>query len=121
MLSEKAQEANAKFTYLTPVNREAKLDAATAAKLPSGEATLKIMRWSQGIPRLINAICDRALLGAFGQDRRRGAHGEGSRRTGKSGDYIPGAGAPGAKRSPRPSGAPPPPCNGRARGGYAYA
>jgi putative spermidine/putrescine transport system substrate-binding protein len=41
VLSEKAQEANAKFTYLTPVNREAKLDAATAAKLPSGEATLK--------------------------------------------------------------------------------
>ena len=41
VLSEKAQEANAKFTYLTPVNREAKLDPATAAKLPSGEATLK--------------------------------------------------------------------------------
>ena len=41
VLSERAQEANAKFTYLTPVNRDAKLDAATAAKLPSGEATLK--------------------------------------------------------------------------------
>ena len=41
VLSERAQEANAKFTYLTPVNREAKLDAATAAKLPAGEATLK--------------------------------------------------------------------------------
>lgn len=41
VLSEKAQEANAKFTYLTPVNREAKLDAAVAAKLPAGEATLK--------------------------------------------------------------------------------
>lgn len=41
VLSEKAQEANAKFTYLTPVNREAKLDPITAAKLPYGEATLK--------------------------------------------------------------------------------
>ena len=41
VLSEKAQEANARFTYLTPVNRDAKLDAATAAKLPAGEATLK--------------------------------------------------------------------------------
>ncbi|HZQ63548.1 MAG TPA: polyamine ABC transporter substrate-binding protein [Casimicrobiaceae bacterium] len=43
VLSEKAQEANAKYTYLTPVNREAKLDPAVAAKLPSGDATLKRM------------------------------------------------------------------------------
>lgn len=41
VLSEKAQEANARFTYLTPVNRDAKLDPAVAAKLPAGEATLK--------------------------------------------------------------------------------
>jgi general secretion pathway protein A len=30
-----------------------------------------IHRWSGGIPRLINVICDRALLGAYAQDARR--------------------------------------------------
>lgn len=50
VLSEKAQEANAKFTYLTPVNRDAKLDPAVAAKLPAGEATLKkllVVDWNK--------------------------------------------------------------------------
>ncbi len=41
VLSAKAQEANAKYTYLTPVNREAKLDPDVAAKLPAGEELLK--------------------------------------------------------------------------------
>jgi general secretion pathway protein A len=33
----------------------------------SGEALLKIMRWSQGIPRLINSLCDNALMLAFAE------------------------------------------------------
>ena len=40
-------------------------------KVLSDSATRAVHRASRGIPRLINAICDRALLGAFSQDRRR--------------------------------------------------
>jgi putative spermidine/putrescine transport system substrate-binding protein len=53
VLSAKAQEANAKFTYLTPVNREAKLDPAVAAKLPAGDDVLKkllVVDWSKVTP-----------------------------------------------------------------------
>jgi general secretion pathway protein A len=36
----------------------------------SVEAVECIVRWSQGIPRLINAICDNALLLAFAEESR---------------------------------------------------
>jgi putative spermidine/putrescine transport system substrate-binding protein len=41
VLGEAAQEANAQYTYLAPVNRNAKLPPEVAAKLPAGEANLK--------------------------------------------------------------------------------
>jgi len=34
-------------------------------------AKREVFRLSQGVPRLINVICDRALLGAYGAERRR--------------------------------------------------
>jgi|KBSSwiStaDraftv2_1062776.scaffolds.fasta_scaffold54187_4 general secretion pathway protein A len=45
--------------------------AGAKEKIVSDAATRAVHRASRGIPRLINAICDRALLGAFSQDRRR--------------------------------------------------
>jgi general secretion pathway protein A len=37
----------------------------------SDAATRRVHRAARGVPRLINAICDRALLGAYTQDERR--------------------------------------------------
>ena len=49
-----------------------RLDVAGAKeKVFSDTATRAVHQASRGIPRLINAICDRALLGAFSQDERR--------------------------------------------------
>ena len=45
--------------------------AGAKEKIVSDAAARAVHRASRGIPRLINAICDRALLGAFSQDRRR--------------------------------------------------
>jgi general secretion pathway protein A len=45
--------------------------AGAKEKIVSDAAMRAVHRASRGIPRLINAICDRALLGAFTQDRRR--------------------------------------------------
>jgi general secretion pathway protein A len=45
--------------------------AGAKEKILSDAAARAVHRASRGIPRLINAICDRALLGAFSQDRRR--------------------------------------------------
>ena len=45
--------------------------AGAKEKILSDAAARAVHRTSRGIPRLINAICDRALLGAFSQDRRR--------------------------------------------------
>jgi general secretion pathway protein A len=45
--------------------------AGQKQKLFSDEAMREVHRAARGIPRLINAICDRALLGAYAQDRRR--------------------------------------------------
>ena len=45
--------------------------AGAKEKIVSDAATRAVHRASRGIPRLINAICDRALLGAFSQDHRR--------------------------------------------------
>jgi general secretion pathway protein A len=45
--------------------------AGAKEKIVSDAAARAVHRASRGIPRLINAICDRALLGVFSQDRRR--------------------------------------------------
>ena len=45
--------------------------AGAKEKIVSDAATRAVHRASRGIPRLINSICDRALLGAFSQDQRR--------------------------------------------------
>jgi general secretion pathway protein A len=45
--------------------------AGAKEKIVSDAAMRAVHHASRGIPRLINAICDRALLGAFSQDRRR--------------------------------------------------
>ena len=45
--------------------------AGAKEKIVSDAAMRAVHRASRGIPRLINAICDRALLGAFSQDHRR--------------------------------------------------
>jgi general secretion pathway protein A len=45
--------------------------AGAKEKIVSDAAMRAVHRASRGIPRLINAICDRALLGAFSQDQRR--------------------------------------------------
>ncbi|MEZ5515474.1 MAG: AAA family ATPase [Steroidobacteraceae bacterium] len=42
--------------------------AGATSDVFSGSALTEVHRWSQGIPRLINVICDRALLGAYTQD-----------------------------------------------------
>jgi general secretion pathway protein A len=45
--------------------------AGAKDKVFSDSATRAVHQASRGIPRLINAICDRSLLGAFSQDERR--------------------------------------------------
>jgi general secretion pathway protein A len=44
--------------------------AGQAGSLFTRSATREVYRLSEGIPRLINIICDRALLGAYAQDVR---------------------------------------------------
>jgi general secretion pathway protein A len=44
--------------------------AGQKGKIFSDAATRRAHRVSRGIPRLINAICDRALLGAYAEDKR---------------------------------------------------
>ncbi len=44
--------------------------AGTKEPIFSAGALRAIYRYSSGIPRLINIVCDRALLGAYSQDRR---------------------------------------------------
>jgi len=45
--------------------------AGAKDKIFSDSATRAVHQASRGIPRLINAMCDRSLLGAFSQDERR--------------------------------------------------
>ncbi len=40
-------------------------------ELFDGTAKKEVYRLSQGVPRLVNVICDRALLGAYGSESRR--------------------------------------------------
>ncbi len=45
--------------------------AGAVGELFDRGAKKAVFRWSQGVPRLINVICDRALLGAYGSESRR--------------------------------------------------
>ncbi len=45
--------------------------AGSAANLFSRDALLRLAKLSGGVPRLINLICERALLGCFSEGRRR--------------------------------------------------
>src|SRR5262249_61772097 len=45
--------------------------AGCAAKLFSDPAMRQVHRAARGIPRLINVVCDRALLGAYAQGQAR--------------------------------------------------
>jgi general secretion pathway protein A len=45
--------------------------AGATTEIFTGGALAEVYRQSGGIPRLINVICDRALLGAYTQDRHR--------------------------------------------------
>ncbi|MCB1624708.1 MAG: peptidoglycan-binding protein, partial [Pseudomonadales bacterium] len=42
--------------------------AGATSEAFSNSALTEVHRWSNGVPRLINVICDRALLGAYTQD-----------------------------------------------------
>jgi general secretion pathway protein A len=45
--------------------------AGATADIFTGRALAEVYRLSAGVPRVINVICDRALLGAYTQDRHR--------------------------------------------------
>jgi general secretion pathway protein A len=77
-LRQLAQRITARY-HLEPLSREEtatyiehrlKVAGALGEVLDAG-AKKEVFRLSDGIPRLINVICDRALLGAYAQESRR--------------------------------------------------
>ncbi len=82
LASEKLRQLNQRITaryHLLPLTEtETGLYIKHRLKVSHGDPNLfktaaikRIHRLSGGIPRLVNIICDRALLGAYTQDRRR--------------------------------------------------
>ena len=77
-LRQLAQRITARY-HLEPLSRdeassyiEHRLKVAGAlGEVFDASAKREIFRLSQGVPRLINVICDRALLGAYAQESRR--------------------------------------------------
>mgnify|MGYP001814656740 FL=1 len=77
-LRQLAQRITARY-HLEPLSRdetasyiEHRLKVAGAlGEVFDASATREIFRLSQGVPRVINVICDRALLGAYAQESRR--------------------------------------------------
>ncbi len=77
-LRQLAQRITARY-HLEPLSRdetasyiEHRLKVAGAlGEVFDGGAKKEVFRLSQGVPRLINVICDRALLGAYAQESRR--------------------------------------------------
>jgi general secretion pathway protein A len=53
------------------VNHRLKVAGASSGEIFSATALREVHRLSDGIPRIINVICDRALLGAFTQEQHR--------------------------------------------------
>ena len=77
-LRQLAQRITARY-HLEPLSREEtanyiehrlKVAGALGEVFGSG-AKKEVFRLSQGVPRLVNVICDRALLGAYAQESRR--------------------------------------------------
>jgi general secretion pathway protein A len=77
-LRQLAQRITARY-HLEPLSRDEtasyiehrlKVAGALGEVIDSG-AKKEVFRLSQGVPRLINVICDRALLGAYAQESRR--------------------------------------------------
>ncbi len=77
-LRQLAQRITARY-HLEPLSKEEsakyiehrlKVAGALGEVFDSG-ARSEVFRLSQGVPRLINVICDRALLGAYAQESRR--------------------------------------------------
>ena len=74
-LRQLAQRITARF-HLTPLNREETADYITHRLKVAGvnreiftkSATQRIFHFSTGIPRLINTLCERSLIGAYGLD-----------------------------------------------------
>jgi general secretion pathway protein A len=77
-LRQLAQRITARY-HLEPLSKaetasyiEHRLKVAGAlGEVFGGGAKKEVFRLSQGVPRLINVICDRALLGAYAQESRR--------------------------------------------------
>jgi general secretion pathway protein A len=53
------------------VNHRLKVAGASGGEIFSAAALREVHRLSSGVPRIINVICDRALLGAFTQEQHR--------------------------------------------------
>ncbi len=76
-LRQLAQRITARY-HLLPLSRRETyayirhrlLVAGSSAPLFTTRAMRQVYRLSRGVPRLINVICDRALLGAYALDRR---------------------------------------------------
>lgn len=74
-LRQLAQRITARF-HLTPLNREETEDyiihrlkiAGVNREIFTKSATQRIFHYSGGIPRLINTLCERSLIGAYGFD-----------------------------------------------------
>lgn len=74
-LRQLAQRITARF-HLTPLNREETEDyiihrlkiAGVNREIFTKSATQRIFHYSNGIPRLINTLCERSLIGAYGFD-----------------------------------------------------
>jgi len=77
-LRQLAQRVTGRY-HLNPLSREETLAyvrhrlrvAGATTDIFSAASLTEAFRLSQGVPRVINIICDRALLGAYSQDRHR--------------------------------------------------
>ncbi|MEO0997990.1 MAG: AAA family ATPase [Pseudomonadota bacterium] len=80
-LRQLAQRITARY-HLEPLSRDEAISyvdhrlrvAGAVGELFSPRAKREVYRLSQGIPRIINVICDRALLGAYVRERPRVDH-----------------------------------------------
>ena len=77
-LRQLAQRITGRY-HLNPLSREETAAyvrhrlrvAGSTSDIFSAVALLELFRLSGGVPRVINSLCDRALLGAYAQDRHR--------------------------------------------------
>jgi general secretion pathway protein A len=77
-LRQLAQRITGRY-HLEPLSRDETAEyiehrlrvAGALGEIFDGAAKRQVFRISQGVPRLVNVICDRALLGAYAQESRR--------------------------------------------------